>query len=215
MILLLIPVFLVICSSVTADPADEMILFRNTPWGITYEDSKELFDLIEPAYGWNETFASRFLGLSNSRSGKDHLGIYQFGALSNEKVAGYNISQIQLFYAYSVDQDGFRDTEKESAKLCIAGYVIDEKDTQTETIREDLKNKLSLRYGDVDDSNETEHYYVWYGAEGTKVSLWAQHSWGGSNRKIYINYSYTGCEELLDAAEKAIEYEFSVNIEGL
>ena len=85
---------------------------------------------------------------------------------------------------------------------------------------EDLTNKLTLLYGDID--NQPSSGYgtraLWKGAEGTLVSLNCRKGYylnGGNYYRININYSFEGMETLLQDAKKALDMEFSFITDGL
>lgn len=204
-------VLLFACASVSADQAEEPILFRGIPWQASVADALQEFGDWKDYGNGGPSYDYQINGLRDAERNRE-IGFAKITRAVDAKVAGYPVTNIVLQFVYSVDENGFLDRSEENAKFCIANYELTEK--ETDAVLEDLKFKLSYKYGDIDET-PTDSCSVWWGAEGTVVSLWP-HSWVvNSNIPIYINYSSAGCRQLLAEAQNALDYEFSLDTEGL
>ncbi len=213
---LMIPVFILallfVCGSVMADPSEEQILFRGIPWQASVTEALQEFNDWKRYGNGGPSYEYQINGLRDAERSRE-IGFARIVQQSGVKVAGYPVRNIVLQFVYSVDEHGLLDRSEENAKFCIANYEIFQE--ETDVVMDDLKFKLSHKYGDIDET-PTDSCSVWWGAEGTVVSLWPAHSWGvNSYRPIYINYSSSGCRQLLVEAKNALDYEFSIDTEGL
>ena len=212
MILVFILALLFVCGSVMADPSEEPILFRGIPWQASVTDALQEFNDWKGYGNGGPSYEYQINGLRDAERIRE-IGFARIVQPGGVNVAGYPVRNIVLQFVFSVDEHGLLDRSEENAKYCYAYYEIAEK--ETDAVIEDLKFKLSLKYGDIDET-PTDSCNVWWGAEGTVVSLWPDHSWeDNSNRPIYINYSSSGCRQLLVEAKNALDYEFSLDTEGL
>ena len=105
----------------------------------------------------------------------------------------------------------------ESAKLYMGYYEIKVSGTEgQDAARADLTQKLISIYGDYDLETSPQNVYrLWYGAEGTMVSLKKHWSHSGNDYYVTIRYSYEDGETLLQNARSAIDHEFSLITTGL
>ena len=211
LILSFVFVFFFECFSVFADTSEETILFRGIPWQASVTDALKEFEDWKSYGNGGPSYDYQINGVRDAERNMEIGFAKILSSPGGVKVAGYPVRNIVMQFVYSVDEHGLLDRSEENAKYCYAYYEIAEK--ETDPIIEDLKFKLSLKYGDIDE-NPTDSCSVWWGAEGTVVSLWPAHSWSG-NRPIYINYSSAGCRQLLVEAQNALDYEFSLDTEGL
>ncbi len=161
----------------------EPILFRGIPWGSLRSDV--VGKLPEPKDARGPTNQKYVLNIEkfiygtskNQLSGDGDAHFYEHLSYYKDKityVAGYEVSSISLFYAYSVDSDGHPDTNFDNGKLFATEYCI--YPTNKEAVHEDLVNKLTKLYGDPDYKSDPlrtkkNTYTVWKGKDGTYVSL--------------------------------------------
>ena len=205
-----------------AEASEKEILFRGFPWGVSYTEFTEA--LSERESGalqhtiWGYDFDYRMLG-TGSNGGCDDIGFYVKTYLpSGERVAGYPVKCIYASFVYPAGEDGFLVREKENASLIEADYYIDIYGAEEQDLAfEDLTQKLTRLYGDCDYQSEgnSNQHSVWYGANGTMVTLVDNSSHNGNTYTIEIRYSSEGAKELREQAQAAYDYEFSLNTEGL
>ena len=217
MILLFMIVILSCFSSVSADEYEKPILFKNIPWGTPYKDVIETLQVTPSDHFWDwtpgglgfEVFDEDFV-----YSGSYGLAMWiEPSEIKDNKVAGYPINAINLYFVYTRDENGEQIQDKDHAVLASANYSIifwdgnglTSADAQKNAL-EDLQNKLTKVYGDIDREFDSDDQYgaksAWYGADGTLVALVCSHEdWGeNSPDSIYIKYSFEGLDDLLGLA---------------
>jgi len=189
------------------------ILFRGNEWGASFDDVKSSFPVeiqwysLEPDSSFS--VLDHMLG-NHKRYYDGHVCCYTSAAsysLKDFEVAGYDISYVQLRFAYVPDENGLIVEDAEHTALYYAKYRIDCRNTLT--VFKDLKSKLDTLYGDISvkswpEYSFTETYLTWYAEDGTMVSL--MQSFGRSNPFIEIMYGFSGGDDLLDAARDALAY---------
>jgi hypothetical protein len=205
-----------------ADASEKEILFRGFPWGSSYTEFVEVLPESESRslegtiWGW--AFDYRMLGIPPT-DGCDDIGFYvKTGLPYGETVAGYSVKTIYASFVYPTGEDGILVREKENASLVEADYLIEIYGAEEQDkAYEDLAQKLTRLYGDVDYQSEgnSDQHSVWYGAGGTMVTLIDKSSHSGNTYTIELHYSSEGAKELREQAQAAYDYEFSLNTEGL
>lgn len=195
--LLFVLALLLNCAAGLAEAAETTILFRGIPWGTSLaEIQREGLPLQTPYHSPSiSSIAYRMYGgeKKDYYSGDVAVNVmYTSEGLSQIKVAGYTVDRIVFNFAY-VPVDGKLVDNYENTALYCALYMF--APSNYNEVLEDLANKLTLLYGDVDLT--TNGYRVWYGAEGTMASLYLDGS------EIYLKYSFAGGEDLLIAAQDA------------
>lgn len=187
------------CCAGLAEASETTILFRGIPWGTSLaEIQREGLPLQSPYHSPSiSSIAYRMYGGEK----KDYYDggvavnvMYTQQGLNNIKVAGYKVDRIVFNFAY-VPVDGKIVDNYEDTALYCALYMFAPSDPNA--VMDDLANKLSMLYGEVDLTSNG--YSVWYGAEGTMASLYLDGS------EIYLKYSFAGGEDLLIAAQNALD----------
>lgn len=224
---LLLSLMLIICwsSSAFAESIYEKpILFRGIEWGTPYNEVVESYENKgETVWKPDGLDADFFNGQAK------HYGEVGFamrsGLPEGETVAGYEVDYydgVHFNFVYTPDETGRLSEDKDHAVLCFASYMFDfgGKIEEYNAALEDLTNKLTLLYGDID-SEPSAGYgnrAVWKGAEGTLVSLYCNRGSylnGGYYYRIFIQYSFEGMEDLLQDAKAALDKDFASITDGL
>lgn len=219
----------IMCSVVFASEVyDKPILFRGVEWGSAYKEAVASFDagitmskLSDNEY-WYTT--QDLLYKKNGTSRKGAIGAssnaYSWN-ISGFKVAGYEVDEVEMLFTYLPGDDGILIKDNEHTALIYAEYKLEPKDSKAAF--EDLTTKLTSIYGDVDASQEDGflidyHQNMWYGAEGTKVSLVLQ-EYSSDSQYLFIKYAFDGADTLMDQAYDALVLEearnAASNIDGL
>lgn len=186
-------------STVLADSAEDPILFRGIPWGTNYNEATSEFEGWEDPVPYEISFDNIIYNIASPVFGENG-----FTAKINPegfKVAGFDLEDIQMYFAYPVDENGSVDKNFDNGKLCIAEYELTVEKQNTEDACMDLKNKLSHMYGDSEIFIDVlgKEMNVWHGAEGSVVTL-RRGYYGNSHNSLRIIYSYEGCKEMLDSS---------------
>ena len=136
------------------------------------------------------------------------------GSTDGMQVAGYDVSQLTLYFAHLPDGSGTL-TRDDAHTAFYMGYYT-RHPTNTDVVYEDLKSKLTSLYGDC--RAEDSDLCFWYGADRTMISLARYHANFGSDT-IYIAYGYEGGEDwILKAYEIETHVDYEVpddSIDGL
>ena len=192
MFLLLVFMLMFSFSTVLADPSDEPILFRGIPWSITPADALDELD------GWetsNEKIDFDYLFSGNSEGQPGINSIISKMDNPNINVAGYKPNTIELYFVYAKVQNGSLDRSEENSELCMGRYYFWNPKSETNSMREDIKTKLSILYGDIDES-PSDKCDIWYGADETMVSVYLGGEASGK-QALYISYTNGGCKKAL------------------
>lgn len=202
------------------------ILFRGNPWGSTYE---EVIASFPETIRWDKLDEDSSYSIADTMIGNHkkyfdgHVCCYTSpwsSSLDGFKVAGYDVSYIQLRFAYVPEDDGLLVKDADHTALFYAEYRIDSRDSNAAF--EDLKNKLDELYGDnaeycSPDYSYSEAGYMWKGNDGTMVVLSIDFLF--SNPRVEIRYGFQGADDLLQAALDALAYgeslEAKMNYSGL
>ena len=205
--MLLVVCMLVIlsCTPALADGKDGQILFREIPWGSTYNEViSRLPNGIEMkspvgVYHWYPLHEVMSFDTGIGKTAWTDLGFLsqtEENATAGMKVAGYDVSQIHLYFAYLPDASGKLPRDDAHTAFFCGYYTIHPIDV--DVVYEDLKSKLTSLYGACTEDNS--NLCFWYGANDTMLSLARFRSNFGSNT-IYIVYGYAGNDWILDAYE--------------
>ena len=210
------------CSSVSAK-SDKEILFRDIPWGSSYEEVKKVmgeYEFREKGREDTETdYVEQLLtdiypqGFNSDVFTNE--GGYGAYAYTKDKidVAGYTSESTCFLFSRNANEDGTITWDNmENLSLYGAYYRIEP--VSLESATEDLMEKLSSLYGEpdkyIDDSLEygysEDYIYYWYGADDTVVSL-ASHSYGDEAKPytyIHISYATYKGDEWLHTADDLI-----------
>ncbi len=210
-LLLLVPCFAALAEA-AEEPATEIyakpILFRGIPWGSTWEEAQKAFpEGIEFDVSGYKGFSSAekyLLWNSNTIYSDEILGNrYITTALNGLKVAGYPLSEIQLFFLGTSDGNGNLITDETHSALIYTQYYFGpfkSKSARNEAFA-DLLDKLTALYGDIDVSRTDKSAYLWYGADGTMVSLI-----NSSGTAFMIRYGFSGADEMIELAHQILNY---------
>ena len=133
-------------------------------------------------------------------------------------VAGYKPNWILLVFAAKPDANGYMpvdeagniiaDPQRTLLYTAFYGFKVDDQDAAFE----DLTHKLTLVYGDVDMT--VEDVNVWYGADGTMVSVKKDGGWSNGTN-IFITYGCAEGDQWLLDAQAAVDRDFAEDVEGL
>ena len=202
-----------------AETYDREILFRDLEWGCSYNDALSGYSLKSTSSGYGEYSIYYWMFNEDGSAGKYDtkvsFGIYidpTFG-----KVAGYDLMEAGMRFAYTPDEDGCLSTDVENGRLIMGSYRIKVTGQESqEKAWNDLTGKLARLYGEgYEEIDSHDRFRVWRGAQGTMVSLVKEINHWDTTYYISIRYSYDGGEDLLQAAQEASDYEFSQMTEGL
>lgn len=188
---------------------DKEISFRDVPWGVdmdTAEEALKEFEFSRSNYVGTAYKSDYYLNLGFKYARNEGTGTTESTYLGNSKtkVAGYDVSRIELTYANVFTGDMPDPTNCDTA-LYEATYSLECVDY--ELAGEDLRGKLSSLYGNEEFSNSENDTttYVWYGANDTACALVIKL---GSYPSININYVWQKGDDLIENADQAIENGF-------
>lgn len=197
------------------------ILFKKIPWGTSYTDAVKqlgnisMRDIRETEY-WHtmDDFMYTEGGFSDYNAKIGGYAYASSSSLEGEKVAGYDIDDLYMYFVYVPGDDGLLIRDEDHTALIYAYYKINPKDLTA--AYEDLTAKLTKLYGDVDGTQSdsfliTDNQNLWNGAEGTMVSLVSRDYESTGTKEIYIKYGFSGAEALMQKAYDAIALEESIN----
>ena len=205
---------------------DGEIVFRDIPWGSDYYVAAKAFESKRYSGGLN-TRPNMYMiaGLNDLVSWFPkittkwgHLGECAIVYNPEMQVAGYDLNEINLYFAYIADQYGDVTRELKDSALFAAVYEIKVPGEDYDKTIKDLKSKLSKNYGTDITQHEDKYtdkkatYYIWKGKKDTYVCLCdiSESSWFSWNRKITIVYAskkyekkLTETDAILSAVDKA------------
>ncbi len=195
---------------------DKEILFRDVPWGINFNETKELLPEFElygntldglNAISTDDVLKGKLYGDYDGYDGA--ISFYAIPTLSPDiDVAGYPIYSLYLYYTYSTDDDFSIDDD--NTILYGAQYEFEEPQN-LDSMYSDLTDKLSQIYGEPSDTYDTATnlvkgtYTCWYGAKDTVVALQSYDY--GDQTSIYVSYAWLKGDELLEEADAALSTE--------
>lgn len=216
-------IFIFSCfNAAAAEEYEDPILFKNIPWETHYDEVLDLLQVDIPAErSWEWTpggFDHEIFGDDFVYSDSAGISVWiEPSEIENNKVAGYPFSSINLYFVFDRDEKGDPIRDIDHAVLGYANYSIMFGDDNGVTAQEllqkaldDLKNKLSRVYGDIDRVNDSDDQYgfksAWYGADGTVVALTCEYAdWGGDTPEmILIKYSYKGLNNLIGLKDEFV-----------
>ena len=223
---LLTIIFCSISLLTVAEESEKKILFRNNEWGASFEEVRASFPSSirwwTPDADSSYSIMDHMLG-THSFHFDGHVCCYVSpisSSLKDFKVAGYDVSYIQLRFAFIPTDEGIIVEDYKHTALYFAKYRIDCRNALS--ARDDLIEKLSVLYGNEYIKSSppfsfTDTYYTWYGAEGTMLTLMIDI--GYSKPRVELMYGFKGGDALLLNAYKALEYQESIisksNYDGL
>ena len=205
--------------AVPADEYEEQILFRGIEWGSNYNEAItdlggiSMCDLRESEYWYSiKDYMNTESGMSKYNG---TLGGYTYASASSLKdlsVAGYPIESLYMYFIYTPGEEGMLIKDTEHTKLVYAYYKIKPKDL--EAAYDDLTTKLTSLYGDVDETDHStflidDNQNLWYGANGTMVSVVSRDYNTTSTKELYIKYGFAGGDDLMKASYDALVLEES------
>ena len=219
--IVLVMMLILTASSCFADTHESPILFRNAKWGSNYSTVLSLLPEGVKMYSpkvseyWRLT-DDRMFDESSWDYYKAELGCYAYSkssSMKNVKVAGYEVDTIYLYFLYEVGADGLLIKDDTHTSLMYAYYKLEPKDP--DAVYADLVAKLTSLYGDVDLHQQRSPYItyeqnLWYGADGTMVSL-VKEDYPSGSHYIYIKYGVSGADEQIKAAYDAVVLEETKN----
>ena len=184
-ILVMVLTFMMISSvAFASEEYSEEIVFRDTPWGISFTEADKLFSEYQmyPMTGEGMKFypvEQVYSDEYDTRHTPEYHDINIIGMStgqgSHSNVAGYTTSSITLHFAYAVI-DGVITHEEKDSKMYGAQYKFEPADPKA--VFDDLAEKLKGLYGDVDDAGRyelpryyTTEWWTWNGANNTAVTL--------------------------------------------
>lgn len=192
--------------------ADGEIVFRNMPWGTTYEDAERA--LASTSYlGMSDHSRYRIAGLNDLVTWFPKINNKWYSAgkagilyTPDFKVAGYDVDKAVLYFAFLPNTDGIINTKCDTDMFAAYYDINVPKELYTETI-EDLQGKLSGLYGTIitteteKNSDFTAIYNIWKGKNDSYVVLCDITPKGlFSNRTVRVVYASKAHEKYLDQA---------------
>lgn len=159
------------------------ITFRSVPWKSDYDST--LAALSDTGISWKKPekklgvlIADEVLTSLDDASMNYPDICYVDSRSVNLKVAGYDIDEVALYFAYTPDANNEITHNTDNTSFYMAMYKISTDETSYPGVIRDLKKKLSDIYGtpkEVDMSDDcnstTKDYYQWKGSNGTFVYM--------------------------------------------
>lgn len=158
-----------------AEVSDKTFQFRDLAWGASYEEINAQVGLNTLNKNTPHSVAFMMYGGEDItfEEDVDFYASYSADALGDVgKVAGYAVDGIYLFFSAVPDGSDAITGEAADTALYLARYDLRCNDWKAAF--ESLAGKLTRLYGDVDLAINDDPDYpvdVWYGAEGTMISL--------------------------------------------
>ena len=194
------------------------ITFRDIPWGTNYPDATSAIAEIAFAPFHGEIFKT--YSVDQIITGKGitfeytDINISASSIASSISVAGYETSNVELFFAYT-PKNGILTKKEEDTALYGAMYEFEP--VNPESMGKDLLQKLSSVYGEPDSTSYDSNifggitkYTYWSGANNTLLVLCVQDesnsSWK-SSEKVRIIYAWRDGDELLQQASDCLKEE--------
>lgn len=199
---------------------DKPILFRNVPWGATYNEVIATFpdsmtmqqlkfkdwytSLDEVMYhGYSEIIPDASSVVCYAEPKLYGTWGQSLEPLKDVKVAGYELENLELYFTF-IPQNGEVVRAKPYTSLIYAVYEIKTKYNEAESAFNDIRNKLVSLYGAYEQNtieyisfwdSKAKHYFqnIWRGKDGTMLSLVSQNHEGN----IYTRYSFEGANDLV------------------
>lgn len=217
---------------------DKPILFRNVPWGATYNEVIQTFpdsltmEQLEPKNWFSSLDEVMYCGSSEIIPDSSPVVYYaepkRYGFLGKSleplrdvKVAGYELENLELYFTL-IPQNGEIVRAKPYTSLIYAVYHIKTNYDEAKSAFNDITNKLASLYGSYEQNtieyisfwdSKAAHYFqnVWRGKDGTILSLVSQNHEG----HIYIRYSFEGANDLVLTALNVEKQNNQQSTEGL
>lgn len=217
-----------VCVASAEESATKPILFRGIEWGSSYTEVLAQFPaeirFFNTSYD-GTSYNVRYKMLDESRHYYDgnvsrKASAYS-SSLENLNVAGYELSDLDLCFAWIPGDDGLIVEDDDHTALFFAEYEISPKDL--DAAYSDLTAKLSSLYGEPVSTKTSgftikETYTVWYGGNNTMLVLLKEEYSSGS-KYIKIRYGTTDGDTWLQTAYDALILKESLetvsNIDGL
>ena len=186
-------------SSVSA--YDQEITFNGIPWGCTYEEFKKQKDMYFP-YESFDTYGyavDEILGYDLPDNYAEGTMAYISDSASTN-VAGYDDVSSTYYFANKYDGDSLNDPKTTSFYAAVYEF---EDIADLDGAAEDLKEKLTSKYGECKDKSVESRgrtIYSWEGANDTECALYIDHVW----ENLQIAYAWRGGEEILKETDAII-----------
>lgn len=200
---------------------EDEILFKGIPWATDIETVKNSLETMR----WSDWHGEGMDTCPTDSIIKDDLAYNRFAYTDinvhsithnpDTKVAGYDIDEIDLYFAYVPDETGFINAENPDTSFYAASYHLIFNDLNGAC--NDLTEKLSSLYGDYDNQESEEQWTktktewtYWNGANDTAVVLKKEDNTENVfdlKDAITIIYVWYKGDELLQNASDAIDKE--------
>lgn len=181
-----------------ADAAVEKELrFRGAEWNKPYAETMRSLEGM--GVKWRDPKTSSGRSIRQQADGSwsgyyDHDCLYSVDLAYNSptiQVAGYEVSDVDLYFAFTPDENGRIPQDAGHTAFYMAKYTIKPKDL--DGVFDDLRLKLSALYGEPDrkfSDGWIIHYNiaVWNGEGDTRIMMISDDNWDS----IYINYIWDG-----------------------
>lgn len=194
-------------------PCDTNIVFRDLMWGDSYSDVKSKYPGLSD-YGSKASFARTALSWAGGALEKQFINdelTVSYGCYGDYMVAGYNVSSMQMLFAYTITTPIQRD--ENNAVLIGAQYRIAQL-ADPDGVANDLIDKLIAVYGEYAAITTSQtlggydlHYYFWYGENDTFIVLKEMNGGTADSNEVDIYYGWKGSDEYLVAFDMAVSAE--------
>lgn len=205
-VLCLILLVTLMLGSVAFAEIEEEIKFRGVDWGLPASDVLQALE--SSGLKWKSGSVATGRKIEDQASGSwsgyyGHDCLYYIDTSYSSpsiKVAGYDISDVTLYFACT-EKDGKITHEPADTAFYMAKYQLKPKDLQA--VYDDFVTKLTAVYGEPDQKHTktgviTYQFTYWYGKNNTAVILTSDDNWD----TIDINYVWYEGEELMKKAEE-------------
>lgn len=161
---------------------EKEIIFMDIPWGTSFDKVDELHGELN-LWGLSgegyRTFSVDEIALGDYKGiDFEYTDINVVGNAFNGEidVAGYKTSDVNMYFAYTLDNDGYVNQEDGDSILYGARYVFETQNLDSMT--SDLKEKITSVYGepqktttDTDFFKNVSTYTFWYGQNDTLLVM--------------------------------------------
>lgn len=193
-------------ASIASAEFDDEIKFRSVDWSLS---APEVLKALESSgLKWTNGSVSTGRKIKSQACGEwsgyyDHDCLYYIDTSYSSpsiKVAGYDISDVTLYFACTENNGKITHDEKDTA-FYMAKYKLEPKDIQA--VYDDFVDKLTAVYGEPDKTYTdtgiiTYQFTYWYGKNNTMVILTSDDNW----KTIDVNYVWNDGEELMKRADE-------------
>ena len=203
------------CMACAEGESGGQILFRSIPWGASYT---EVLNVLPEGIEMMEPYGDHFMTpinlmmahVSDGNNVWDDFGFFtrisDYSPVKTVRIAGYDATDLRLYFAYTEGPDGRLDTDPSHCRLYYADYLFSSSGEDTDIMQADLAAKMTSLYGEA---VYEDGVYYWFGGNGTIASLTRFDANFGTDA-LYVSYGIAAGDEW-----RRVAYEAAVSRDTL